>query len=184
MGQKQNSDVIEYGNDCSLKFPAGETPKYLYARYISIETCPGAPIIAPNDTTFKMPQTGPSPCIWIYNGPLWHCEFFYNAVGVYSRLYLKYKPTFDHYFLADIAGYVDEGTVFHNGIDNCLGVNQGKHGIGIVTWTLEALEVLSLINIPTSDDLFMELFPIADGSRVYKFCKLQDATNVKILYDP
>lgn len=34
-----------------------------------------------------------------------------------------------------------------------------------------------------ANDLFMEMRPLEDGNRVYKFCKLEDATNIAILYD-
>ncbi|GAH76571.1 unnamed protein product, partial [marine sediment metagenome] len=33
-------------------------------------------------------------------------------------------------------------------------------------------------------DLFMELRPLPDGKLVYKFCRLRDATNIKILFEP
>ncbi|GAI90859.1 unnamed protein product, partial [marine sediment metagenome] len=32
MGQPMPDVPIEYGNDCLARFPAGKTPKYLYAR--------------------------------------------------------------------------------------------------------------------------------------------------------
>lgn len=184
MGQPMPDEPHKYGNDCLLKFDAGKTPKYLYARFSKIETCPLAPAIAPNDRTFTLTQHASIPCLWEHNGPIWLVSFEFILVSVLSRLWLKHIATGSEYFLQDEPGYIDEGFVFHNGYVACAGVRQGIKGLGVVTWTQQATELLEKINMQRAADLFMELRPRADGKLVYKFCRLQDATNISILFEP
>lgn len=184
MGQKQDQAEIEYGNDCLLKFEAGKTPKYLYARFSKIVTCPAPAPTAPNDRAFKLTQDPDIPCLWEYLLSPWYVSFEYLTDPDLSRLYIIHLITAQWYFFNAVAGHVDEGHVFHNDNVECFWDIGGIDGIGIVTWRLESLSVMAALNIPAATDLFMEMRPLDDGARVYKFCKLQDATNIAILFEP
>ncbi|GAI71523.1 unnamed protein product, partial [marine sediment metagenome] len=67
----------EYGDDCLLKFEPGETPKYLYARFSKLETCPPPAPTAPNDRVFKLTQDPELPCCWEYFSDEWYVSFEY-----------------------------------------------------------------------------------------------------------
>ena len=184
MGQKQNQTDIEYGNDCLLKFEAGKTPKHMYARFSKIVTCPEAPTQAPNDRVFKLTQDPEFPCWWHYGfGDPWLISLQYIEFPPRSQLDIIYG-LFDFFFYSSIDGYVDEGQIFFSSQDLCAGATKGIYGIGIITWRLETLKLMGLLNIEVADDLLMEMHPLEDGSRVYKYCKLKDATNIAIKYSP
>lgn len=55
---------IEFGNDCGACYPAGQTPKYLYASFRFIVKCPWAAGFGPPppNQTFQLVQT--LPCSW------------------------------------------------------------------------------------------------------------------------
>lgn len=184
MGQRQNQTEIVYGNDCSLKFAAGETPKYLYARFLEIETCPDAPATCPNDRVFKLTQDATFPCLWqhVLDGPFM-ASFEYLVTPLQSRLYLRHG-LFQLYFYASEDFYTNEGYIFTNTNVVCGGWQIGKFGIGVVTWRLESIVLMKQLNIKTQNDLFMEMRPLKDGSRIYKYCRLEDATNIAIKYHP
>ena len=184
MGQRQNQSDIEYGNDCDLKFDPGETPKYVYARFVDIETCPEAPATAPNDHAFRLTQDPAKTCEWFYDDIAWHVAFFYNAVQVMSRLWLWHKATGSYYFVETVPGYVDEGHVFENEITWCAGAYQGRYGIGVVTWRSESILLMDMLNIKAAYDVFMEMRPRDNGARIYKYCKVADGMNVCIAYNP
>ena len=184
MGQRQDKDEIVYGDDCLAVFPEGETPMYVYARFSKIVTCPGALFTAPNDRTFKLTQVEDHPCWWSYIQPeAWVVTFRYLPSPSRTQLILSAPPNF--LFFAKVEPtYIDEGVVLHNDQKACAGWVHGIEGIGIVTWQLETIRLLKLLNMKSLSDIFMEMRPLVDGYRVYKFCRLHDATNVKILYLP
>lgn len=184
MGQRQNETEPEWGNDCALKFPAGKTPRFVYGRFSNIVTCPGAPLITPNDRTFTLEQQPGIPCLWIHHAGAWRVSFEFDVFVPESHFFITHIPTGDLYFNDHEPGYIDEGFVFHNEQAACIGVQQGISGIGIVTWRLETLDIMKAMNMEVANNLFMEMRPLDNGSRVYKYCRIQDATNVKIKYNP
>lgn len=184
MGQRQDKDEIIYGRDCGAGFAAGKTPKYVYGRFSNIIRCPLAVKPPPNDRVFKLTQHDTASCRWVYYGTGWFCGLqSFTPFADYS-IDLATSPEGMGYFNAVHAMPFEEGLVFANTIQDCVGVHMGHHGICIVTWRLESIKLLDDLNIDTESDLFMEMRPLADGSRVYKYCRLQDATNIAIKYEP
>ncbi len=153
-----------------------------------MEICPGALdphcTIPPNDRTFKLTQRDGLPCRYLYDGTDWKVwvNLWVAAPGQGSLVLQDSVPW--TYF----EGYFDtcpgEGIVVANDIVGCAPHDCISGGIGVITWTPQATELLEAINLAKGADLFMELFPLADGKLVYKFCRLQDATNIKILFEP
>jgi len=188
MGQRMPDEPLEYGNDCLARFDPGKTPKHIYARFSQIIKCdPHTPPVChtpPNDVVFKLTQDAVSPCVFMYNQSGWivTCHF---AFGAPHRTYLQLQDTPGFLYFYDSAlTPVDEGYIFRNSFTLCGAIECAHHGIGIITWTDHATELLEALNIGKAYDLFMELFPLEDGKLVYKFCKVKDGINIKILFEP
>lgn len=184
MGQRQNKDEIEYGNDCSAGWDIGKTPKFVYARFSLIEKCPDPMIIPPNDRVFKLTQEEYAPCDWLYEGSIWRVVWMVAADPAFVWLILTDHNTGVSYFQETPAGTPCENHIYHNENPGCDDFHGGIDGIATVTWGLESLRIRGLLNIETQKDLFMEMRPLADGNKVYKYCNLKDATNVAILFVP
>lgn len=187
MGQRQDQDEIIYGDDCVWCFASGQTPKYVYARFSNIVNCPPGldpPCpIPPNDHVFKLTQSDIDPCLYIYEANGWKVEFGFNTgVPLESRLFLRDGDGRFH-FMGAAEPCADEGTMYHNTIicGDPGGCSSG--GIGIVTWRTESITILAALNIKTGYDVFMEMRPLVDGNKVYKYCRLKDATNIAIEYE-
>jgi len=181
-------EPIEFGNHCTHCFANGETPKYVYARFSLIVRCTGigkeACLIPPNDRVFKLTQQDGFPCSWRYIGTTWECWYqpWVVADGK-AHLFLN-DLDLKVYFDETKDACPPEGTVWHNSVDCGPPLTCAIEGIGVVVWTPQATTLLAAINLSKSADLFMELFPRPDGKLVYKFCRLREATNIKILLDP
>lgn len=175
---------IDYGDDCLTGWAAGKTPKYVYARFSGIETCPGASLISPNGRVFKIPQEEFIPCEWFYDDTVWRVEFQVAAAPNFVHLILTDVDAGVTHFEASVAMVPDEGHVYVNENVACDLAHEGKNGIAVVTWTPQATALLESINMTKGADLFMELFPLANGKLVYKFCRIAESTNIKILYEP
>lgn len=179
---------IVYGDDCLLGFDADKTPKYIYVRFSLIVQCPswnGAEhTTPPNDRVFKMEQVNGIPCRWEYFGAEWFIQFTISSDPFGTVIFLVNNDDGATYF-GDITDYIpEEGYVYPNDITFCEPWYGGAEGFAVLSWTPQATALLKAINLAKGYDLFMELFPREDGKLVYKFCKLQDATNVKILFEP
>jgi len=188
MGQRMPDEPHVYGDDCLQCFDEGKTPLKVYARFSLIEKCPDKPDhvckIPPNDRMFTLTQDPLHACQWLYIGDEWeihyHCHYDFPAQHLLD--------------LGDKAGFgvfwhkgdpcPAEGTVFDNQLTDCGEFQCGKLGIGVVTWTHQATELLAALNMKKARDLFLEMRPLEDGNLVYKFCRLQDATNISILFEP
>jgi len=184
MGQRQDKTEIEYGDDCPAGWDIGKTPKFVYVRFSQIEKCPDPRLIPPNDRVFKLTQEEYAPCDWLYEDSIWRIAFQVAADPDFTWLWMTHHETGDEYFQETPAGLPDEGRIYHNSITACDVRHGAKNGIATVTWGLETLKVRGLLNIKTQKDLFMEMRPLANGNKVYKYCKLKDATNIKIKYEP
>ncbi len=188
MGQQMPPLEIEYGNHCTHCFANGETPKYVYARFILIVRCEGigkeACLFPPNDRVFRLVQQVGFPCSWRYLGDIWECWYQpWRVADGKAGLFLN-----DHnlkvYFDETKDACPPEGTVWHNAVDCTPALTCAIEGLGVVTWTPQATELLESINMEKAADLFMELRPLEDGKLVYKFCRIADTTNIKILFEP
>jgi len=188
MGQRMDKDEIVYGDDCLWCFDAGETPKYVYARFLDIGKCPGEWCednpLPPNDRVFKLTQDDMKPCTWVFQDGFWDVVYHAYWPGIAGcALLINYMGDWSSYFRSVFPFGVSCKTFFTNE-EECADGTCGVGGYGIVTSKLEALEVMASLNIKPAYDLFMEMRPLSDGKRVYKFCKLKDAMNIAILFEP
>ncbi len=195
MGQRMDKPDIVYGNRCTLGeqlaaplWLPGETPKYVYMRFSEIklcdtERCEGYPV-PPNDRVFKLTQSDVDACFWNYVGD-WAVEWqLRQVVGTWVSFGLYYPPGMAWYFQDD---FKTQGDGARNGFNRCTcePFNMcGVGGIAVVSWQLEAMAILNSLNMKALSDIFMEMRPLVDGNRVYKFCRLKDATNIAIEYEP
>ena len=195
MGQRQDSPDYDFGPDCNrveqLVYPLwgdGETPKYVYMRFSLLEKCTKIACDPhphpPNDRVFRLTQEPGDSCWWAYHGD-WEVAWQFRPglpKTVEFRLNLPFPALwyFDHMFNPDV---FDSRFAFNH--LNCLTPSVCAHGgFACVRWGPEAETILSGLNMTYESDLFMELWPLVDGKIVYKFCRLEDATNIKILFDP
>jgi len=188
MGQRMPDKPILYGDDCNIAFDPGETPLHVYARFIGMIPCPDNPptffATPPNDRTFNLTQDIAVPCRWsISTGP-WDVVFWMTPAPLRTTLTIQNNDDMGNYFTGQPLGIKGEGFVIANEILACQPWTGSHLGIGVITWTPQATEILEAINMEKGEDLFMELFPLEDGKLVYKFCRLKDATNIKILFQP
>lgn len=188
MGQRQDKDEIVYGDDCLTCFEEGETPKYVYARFSNVRKCVEFECIGmpspPNDRAFKLTQMVDHPCWWRFEDDDWRVTYYAVNPPTYgAQLVVLQKPDWISYFNGTTLPGSECETFFDNE-NTCAEGECGSGGIGLVTWRLESLGIMDSLNIKTQNDLFMEMRPLADGKRVYKYCKLKDATNIAIKYEP
>jgi len=179
---------IVYGDDCLLGWAAGKTPKFIYIRFSKVDKCPDTPptfyAVPPNDHAFTLEQLVGHPCNWKYTGTNWQVIFAVTAPGPRIGIRLEHFPDGIVYFESSPVIGVDEGTVYTNRLIICGPIQGGFSGIACPTWTPQATQLLEDLVITKGEDLFMELFPLEDGKLVYKFCKVKDGINIKILYEP
>jgi len=188
MGQRMKDEPILYGADCLQCWEAEKTPKYLYARFAKVirrtDLIPDVCKIPPNNQLFKLTQDPLEPCAWFYDQSGWTVRFDLVMQGIGNTwLYLD-DAVGNHYYSSTSASCYAEGTVLHNEFGPAEPFACGYNGIAVVTWTPQATKLLEDINLAKAHDLFMELFPLIDGKLVYKFCRVKDSTNIKILFEP
>ncbi|GAH26151.1 unnamed protein product [marine sediment metagenome] len=177
-----------YGDPCSAFYDPSKTPKYVYARFSLIVQCPpwNGPehTTPPNDRMFTLEQVDGVPCRWIYHGTVWHAQFELAIEPPQKIIFLVNNNDGATYFGDAPLGGPEEGYVFHNDITFCEPWYGGAEGMAVVTWTQQATDLLKAINMEKAADLFMEMRPLPDGNLIYKFCRLQDATNIAIEFEP
>lgn len=188
MGQRMRDVPIVYGNDCLRGWDAGKTPKYIYLRFSLIVKCPDwdevVYQIPPNDRVFKLTQDETHSCLWEVTTTGWHVILDLQFDYPNTIVWLEYMPTGGVYFFDVVPLPFDEGVVYHNKNLDCEQGRPSYSGIAVLTYTPQATDLLKAINITKGDDLFMELFPLDDGKLVYKFCRIAESTNIKILFEP
>lgn len=176
------------GDGCSLWPVPAETPKYVFARFSMMIRCPDwpwpGPSTPPNDHCFRLTQDDVQPCLWKFRRAPWAVNF--QVVPFPTRCWLWIDNIVDgaRYFASFVETIPDEGFLYNNEMLICAPGEGAQFGIGTVTWTQEATDLLASLNIERADDLFMELRPLVDGNKVYKFCRLRDATNIAIEFEP
>jgi len=177
-----------YGDDCLRGWEEGKTPKYLYVRFSKIVRCNDDPapdwLIPPNDRMFKLTQSDRWSCLWEITTNGWHILFDLQFDPPNAILWLEHVPDGLVYFYDVVGTPIDEGFVYTNRNPGCVFFGPTEGGIATVTWTQEATDLLEALNIQRADDLFMEMRPLVDGNKVYKFCRLRDATNISIEFEP
>lgn len=195
MGQKQHLEEYLAGNECAgckdILWPVKGTPKYIYVRFALVELCPDAWCIAQpygfNDHAFKLTQMSIDPCFWQYESSKWFIEYNCDELPQHrTHLYLDgfNGNDWDGIFRSTTEYGVKCVTFFNNQL-NCGAPHIcGTGGYAIVTWREESITLMSALNMEKSNKVLMEMRPLADGKKVYKYCRLKDGTNVKILLEP
>lgn len=187
MGQRHKDEIV-YGDDCLTCFEEGKTPKYVYARFSRVKKCDifeceGYPS-PPNDRVFKLTQVEGHPCRWVYESDDWKVSYYAVMPPTFgAQLVVLQKPDWISYFY----GWTypgDECETFFKNKNTCAEGECGIGGNGIITWRLESIAILKSLNIKAMSDIFMEMRPLVDGNRVYKYCRLQDGTNIAIEFEP
>ena len=188
MGHRMKDEPHIWGPDCAIGFPADETPMYIYVRFSGIIKCPDQPPVffetPPNDRTFKLTQDEILACVWNVTTGGWRVIFEMQFDPPNAHLNLLHLPSGQVFFLDTTDTPVDEGTVYNNNQRDCDFFKSAHGGIATVTWTQEATNLMAAINMQRGNDVFMELHPLVDGNKIYKFCRLKDATNIKIELEP
>lgn len=188
MGQRLDDIPIVYGDNCNIGWAPGKTPKFVYARFSGLVKCPDNPptfySIPPNDRVFRLRQDVGIPCRWAVSSGPWDVTLWLTPLPLRTTLVIQNNVDLGLYFSAQPLGIKGEGFVITNEILACQPWHGAHLGVGVVTWTPQATEILEAVNIGKAYDLFMELFPLEDGKLVYKFCQRKYSTNVKILFEP
>ncbi len=184
MGINLPKPYYDAGNDCLTCFAANTTPDKVYVRFFLVDPCvphtPPACKVPPNDRVFVVPQQPGFPCNYDYVDANWHVQFTFNLPGPHrSWLLLTDQPGF-LYFSDTIPGCMPDGHVFHNSYVACGALECASGGIGIVSWTHEALDLMAKLVIPTGDTTFMEFFADAANNNVYRFASHYFRMNLKV----
>lgn len=195
MGQRTDDPEFEFGANCGLGtglaaplWLINETPKLVYARFSMIEKCDidsciGRPI-PPNDRVFTLEQTPGDPCWWAYHGD-WDVAWLLRFAPPTFAQFVLHHPASDRtYFYDDFNANDRDPRFTHNTLTCTPWFDCGFNGVCCIRWGPEAKKILEDLNITYEYDRFMELWPRDDGKMVYKFCRIKESTNIKILFDP
>lgn len=171
---------ITPGNNCLACFLPNETPTLVKCFLGGIEkgrkwvdTLP-----TPPNGYHDLIQTAPDSCVW-------------SSVGIPS-IQIGWNPSVllapHSSLLVDtaippylFAGYQDDPCkrYFTNVLTNWFN-NWYINGWGMIATPQEMQSWIEMVTPITGPDPRMELFPMADGEIVLKFCNIQDGTNIKI----
>lgn len=171
------------GNDCLHGFPAGETPKKLYASIQGVTGPynPGPGALPPVNGIWLMEQTVDN-CVWLYNSATYFAQLTITAIDSQviagqdypdGKHFQDFPAGNQRFFINDYqaAGMWRGGHCWISPRPN-FGPNPTIKG------------VMGLLNIAPAKKTFAETFPVPDGKSVFKFNRKSDKTNVKIKVDP
>jgi hypothetical protein len=179
-------DEDEIGNNCRF-FPAGETPKYLWASISGVEWCwpiEGVPL--PNGV-FMMTQRPTSACTWEY------ASTAINVIFMLSTNLSRLQAAGGSGGLLFFSGQVTSAPKFS--FQNLIICNPDYPppwacgGSGIVSrrhqGTAPAVaNVAELLNIEEKPDSMADFYPAANPAEaVLKFCRQKTPTNILIKVD-
>jgi len=138
-----NQPDFETGNACAVCSAAiflYNTPKYVRAKFIEIDLCPGIP---PTDliTEYILRQDGANPCKWFVgfmrDGILWECWFYLDGLvpplECSLAFYRNGAPPFYN------ANEIPCQIYFAN-MNDCDPPEIGRNGYGAITWGPEINE--------------------------------------------
>lgn len=195
MGQRTDDPEFEFGAACGLGFGLAaplwllnETPKFVYARFSMIKrcdipSCAGKPY-PPNDRVFRLEQEPGFPCWWTYHGD-WDVYWQFRSVPpTWIQFGLTHTGENLWYFYDDFNANNRDPRFTHNILACTPFFDCGFDGVACIRWGPEAKHILNAINMTYEYDRFMELRPLDNGNMVYKFCRIKESTNIKILFDP
>ena len=184
MGRRIPKPPVEHGNDCGActpaRWPAGETPKYIYCMFWGIEDCGVSPHPAPNGDVFRMEQDPTSPCYYFVQGDVWHPNFSTGTPGVSdSRLQLIDHHGFG-FFTKTGPACPDEYITYPNAQIACVLMLAGAKGWGTIFWNNDVETMSEQFGLRPGFQLFYELFKSEPFYYVHKFCDLHQRTNIKV----
>lgn len=159
------------------------TPKFMYAFFSDLITCPGQQE-APNGQAFMLTQNTTFPCRWRNVGTTgpWDVELIVSPIGIHSDVIMSNGGLF--YMIARNAGVVVEYKTYTNNIIACVGGIAGHSGTCFVFWLDIADQQVLDLNLPFDEDgLFLEVFNVNDTSKVHRFANSSFHLNDKILFD-
>lgn len=187
LGQRIKNPNIEFGSDCTRctfptfdRFPAGETPKYVYACFWGIENCGFSSYSAPNGRIFRLPQDAGNPCMWYLDGSVWKVEFIADRIApAVSRLQLGDKDGWS-FFTGNQVICPDEYTVFNNAQGACILMYAGAGGHGTIWWNAELLDISEDFGIVPCTELFYDVFNIDASTFVHRFSDRRSGVSISI----
>lgn len=187
MGQKIQSPDIEHGNDCARctpptgsRWPAGQTPKYIYATFSGITNCTWSHHPAPNGQIFRLTQSDVNNCMWDLLGSVWHVTFRADRIiPDNSQLDL-----FDHdgwsFFTDRQVACPPELQPYVNDQSACILMYAGAGGYGTIWWNERVLDLVKWFCLESGDRLMYDVFPVNSDFEVHRFADQRDHTNIKI----
>lgn len=122
--------IGDHCNRCDdVLWPAGETPKFLKCEFEGIEKCPMGVPDAPNGE-FILEQDDGDPCIWRYQDDDYNVIYTLGWNYSYLRVATFFGLVWWYYFRHRIEDICANG--FTNSQNDCLDLNCGKFGTGVV----------------------------------------------------
>lgn len=185
------TDEIEYGNDCGC-FPAGETPKYVFASFLGIEACP--PVVgwqnpAPPNSIYALQQSAVSPCVWAGTHGAYSIQWSIDPVGI-AHLGIGLIPPHAAMVLFEGNGTGGCDRYFTSTIvpGDCDFFIRCHGGTGMIWFTNNPpvpgiKTVMDLINMEVDEHTKTDFYPISADKTLLKLARRKDATNILIEYE-
>lgn len=179
------TDPDLYGDDCDA-WPAGKTPKFLWASFSNIVDC--NPAVNPNkghiNRIIKMTQDGVSPCKYAGTDAAGF-RAGYVAHGLGGNSELRFWFGADQYFFHAPAGIGQ--TFFTNQLLCGLGAF-GENGIGQIAWLEEdeapsIKTIMSKIALPNEEPTVFHYWPVASDKMIVRFANKNDKTSIYVETD-
>lgn len=175
-------EEYDYGDDCLLCHPAGETPKNIYASFSNIKR--GATWVPgdadPPNEIYKLTQI--AACMWDFTkAPLY---FFHRKTATSTILSITYNAVL---FAFVAQPPVVCGINFTNGIVNPAGVKY-YGGEATIAWIEpseeESLaELCNLFGIPTEAQTTALMYPVTPAKQVAKLQNFEENIKISIKRD-
>lgn len=186
MGQRIQSPDIPHENDCNRcvpptgsRWPAGETPKYVYCKFWQISNCGWSHHPAPNDQIFRLTQSGVQHCLWELVGSIWRVNFRADRIiPANSQLDLSDHDGFS-FFTDRQAQCPAENIRWSNDQAACILFYAGAGGMAMVWWNDVLLDLVDWFRLGPGPFLFYEIFHVNVFVEVHRFANRYQRTNIK-----
>ena len=174
MGLKNDPNEYppEFGIDCSLCYPAGETPKYLYLNIAGIELCPAASPSLPSPANGLWRLEPSAPCIWSFDNASYGL-ILVRSVGTSFLTISSISPDFVQFFASGNQCQTEYDTnEEHCGISNYFGGS-----VKIYTQRKEFYLSLNL-DILSDKNAWLDLFNETSSGYIERIVNPKDNTNI------
>lgn len=182
MGIRSDPGYTLYGNDCLKRYPAGFTPKKIYASFTGIVKDPlGSPALPnPFNDIIVLEQNPGNACKW---------EASTSWGGVFLEVYTSTSALiiWGNIFMAQFNGQSGIHDQYYSNTQ--VPGYPYYFGSGFVSPRPPAGDyptiqgVMALLNIEPAKKTFAEIFPVDADNSIYKFNRKADKTNVLIKID-